>query len=77
MMTDNNESNPLDYLVKSMKGGDDRYVDDMIYDLTVRLIEEIPSMTQSEKSHQHEMINEILSPSIMQLYGILVDSINE
>ena len=67
MTNDTNE-----YLVKSMKGGDDRYVMDMIYDLTVKLVEDFPSIIQCEKPHQHAMIREILSPRIMEFYNIFV-----
>ena len=45
---------------------------DMIYDLTVKLVEDFPSIIQCEKPHQHAMIREILSPRIMEFYNIFV-----
>lgn len=63
---------PIEYLVKSMRGGDDRYVIDMIYDLTVKLVQDMPSITQCEKEHQHTMVREILNHRIMELYHVFV-----
>lgn len=65
-------NDPTEYLVKSMKGGDDRYVMDMIYDLTVQLVEQMPSLTQCEKPHQHQIMYELLSQRIVTLYNMFI-----